>query len=156
ETHQLLFPLSHEDTVYHAVYTSDGARLITSSGDGSVRIWNTATGSGVRELRLPGKPLRYYLAAVSPDGRRVAAIDIMGATAAVWAAATGAVLAELRLDGSEWPTIAFSADGRWLAASGGDDVRVFDTATWRCALTIAGPQIHSIAWDPTGSRLVTG
>jgi WD40 repeat protein/serine/threonine protein kinase len=156
ETRQLLFPLRHDDTVYDAVFSTDGARLVTAAGDGAVRIWNTATGSLVRELRLPGKSPRYYRAAVSPDGRHIAAVDLLGAVAAVWDAATGAVLADLRLDASEWPSIAFSADGRWLAASGGEDVRVFDAASWRRVVTIPGPQIHAVAWDPAGPRIATG
>jgi WD40 repeat protein len=100
--------------------------------------------------------LRYYVVALSPDGKVVAAIDIAGAVAHVWDAGTGALLAELRNDASAFPSLAFSADGRWLAASGGDDVRVFDVQTWAQALTIAGPRIHSLSFDPTGPRLATG
>jgi WD40 repeat protein len=36
---RLLFRLSHDDTVYQAVYSTDGARLVTAGGDGTVRIW---------------------------------------------------------------------------------------------------------------------
>ena len=79
-----------------------------------------------------------------------------GAVAHVWDAATGAPLAELRNDASEFPGLAFSADGRWLATSGGNDVRVFDAQTWTQALTIRGPRIHSLSFDPTGPRLFTG
>src|SRR5574342_1329831 len=32
-----------------------------------------------------------------------------------------------------WPAIAFSSDGRWLATTGGNDVRVFDESLrWTC------------------------
>jgi WD40 repeat protein/serine/threonine protein kinase len=156
ETYQRVLSLRHDDTVYDAWFSTDGARLVTAAGDGAVRIWNMATGSLVRELRLSGKSPRYYRAATSPDGRRIAAVDALGTVAAVWDTATGAVLAELRLDASEWPSIAFSADGRWLAATGGDDVRVFDAASWRRVVTIPGPQIGAVAWDPAGSRIATG
>jgi len=74
--------------------------------------------------------------------------DTKGAVAHVWDADTGAQLAELRNDASEFPAIAFSADGRWLATSGGDDVRVFDTNTWAQALTLAGPRIRTLSFDP--------
>ncbi|HEX8107494.1 MAG TPA: protein kinase [Kofleriaceae bacterium] len=156
ENYQQLFPLPHEDIVYHAVYTSDGARLITAAGDGAVRIWNAATGSLVRELRLHRHSPRYYRAAVSPDSKLVAAIDTLGRSAVVWNTATGAVLAELANDGSERPSIAFSPDGRWLATGGGSYVCVFDTRRWRQVLAIPGPKIQAISWDPTGPRLLTG
>jgi WD40 repeat protein/serine/threonine protein kinase len=156
ETGRLLFSLPHGDTVYHAVYRADGARLVTAGGDGTVKIWDAASGTLVRELKHDGRRLRYYVVALSPDGTIVAAIDIAGEVAHVWDADTGALLAELRNDAAAFPSLAFSADGRWLAASGGDDVRVFDVQTWAQVLTITGPRIHSLSFDPTGPRLVTG
>jgi WD40 repeat protein/serine/threonine protein kinase len=157
-THQRLLTLPHGGEVYHAVYSADGARLVTAAAD-TVRIWDAASGALVHELtqhRHDGKPPDYYLVALSANGKLVAAIDAMGALAHVWDAGTGAPLAQLRNAASEFPALAFSADGRWLATSGGDDVRVFDTATWAQALRLAGPRIHALSFDPTGPRLATG
>jgi WD40 repeat protein len=158
-TNQRLFTLPHGDTVYDARYSTDGARLVTASGDGAVRIWDASTSALVHVLkqqRADGKPSRYFVVALSPDDKLVAAIDTTGTVAHVWDAVSGAPLAELHNDGSNFPSIAFSADARWLATSGGDDARVFDTRTWAQALTLAGPRIGALSFDPTGSRLVTG
>ncbi len=158
-THQRRFTLPHGDTVYDARYSTDGARLVTASGDGAVRIWDASTGALVHTLKHPradGKPSRYFIAAVSPDGRLVAAIDTTGAVAHVWDAVSGAPLAELRNDASDFPSIAFSADARWLATSGGNDARVFDTRTWTQVLTLAGPRIRALSFDLTAAHLVTG
>ncbi len=92
--------------------------------------------------------------AALPDGKLVAAIDVKGEVAHVWDTATGAVLAELRNDAMGFFSIAFSADGRWLATSGGSDVRVFDVRTWAQVRTLAGQR--RLSWDPTGPRLLTG
>jgi WD40 repeat protein/serine/threonine protein kinase len=159
QTHRLLFTLAHSDTVYHAVYSADSTKILTAGGDGVIGIWNAENGSSVRKLAQPrrdGKPWRYVIAAVSFDGHVVAAIDLLGEVAHAWDADTGAPLAELRNDASGFSSLAFSADGRWLATSGGNDVRVFDTRTWARVLTLAGPRIHSLAFEPTGPRLVTG
>jgi WD40 repeat protein/serine/threonine protein kinase len=158
-TRRLIFTLRHGDIVYDAHFTSDGGRLITACGDGTVRIWDTMTGAIVHTLkqqRADGPPPRYFVVAISPDNRLVAAIDSAGAVANVWEAASGAPVAELRNDASAFPSIAFSSDSRWLATSGGDDVRVFDTRTWSQAVTIAGPRMRALAFDPTGPRLATG
>jgi len=159
QTGRLLYTLPHDDMVYQAVYGPDGARVFTASNDGSVKIWDADSGVLVRELRKQrsdGKISRYVRVAVAPDGRIVAAIDLMGDVTQVWDPASGAVLAELRNDGTEFPDVAFSHDGHWLAASGGDTLQLFDTTTWTEAHKLAGPGLRSLSWDPTGPRLVTG
>src|SRR5678815_845443 len=151
-TYARLATLSHGDVVYAAVWTVTG-RLVTACGDGAVRIWSG--GHLMRELRLQGRSPRWYALAVSPDGRQVAAVDAKGAAAAVWDAGTGAVLAEIPLGGAGAPLVAFSANGRWLAVSGGDAAEILDAVTWHRALGV-GEQVRAIAWDPTGPRLLTG
>jgi WD40 repeat protein/serine/threonine protein kinase len=155
QTYRLLFTLRHGDTVYQAVYNNDGTRLVTAGGDGTVRIWDAAGGTLVRELRRGNAKPRYYVVALSPDRKLVAAMDL--GVAHVWDAGTGTPLAELRDDAaSNLPSLAFSSDGHWLAMSTGNDVRVFDTRMWAQVRTIPGPAIHGLSWDPSGSRLLTG
>jgi WD40 repeat protein/serine/threonine protein kinase len=154
---QLLFTMSHGDTVHGAVFSQEGSRIITAGADGTVRIWNAATGAPVRVLtsqRSDAKQWRYYSVAMS--SHFVAAIDTMGRAAHVWDADTGTQLAELKNDASASASLALSPSGRWLATSGGDDVRVFDTSTWRQVATIAGPRVRSLGFDPTGLRLAVG
>jgi tRNA A-37 threonylcarbamoyl transferase component Bud32 len=156
QTYRLLLALPHGDPVYQAVYSADGTRLVTAGGDGAVRIWDAANGALVRELRRGSAKRRYSAVAMSSGGKLVAAIDTEGEIADLWDAATGAPIAEIRNDASEWPAIAFSSDGRWLATTGGNDVRVFDSQTRAQAITIRGPGIRKLAFDPTGPRLITG
>jgi WD40 repeat protein len=76
--------------------------------------------------RRTGEERQSFIAALSADGRLVAAIDTRGDVVHVWDAVTGAPVAEIRTDGLESPGLAFSPDGRWLAATGGSDA-------WRSA-----------------------
>jgi WD40 repeat protein len=158
QSYRLLFELPHGSEVYQAAYSTDGARLVTAAQD-AVRIWDATSGALVHKLtqkRNDGTPSDTFVAAISFDGRLVSAIDAAGTVAHVWDAITGAPLAELRNAPRAFPGLAFSSDGRWLATTGGQDVHVFDTQTWRPALTIRGPRIHRLAFDPTSARLVTG
>jgi WD40 repeat protein/serine/threonine protein kinase len=140
------------DTVHQAVFSSDGSRIVTA-GSG-VQIWDAATGAQVRDLRAGEKPLRYYAVAVS--SRLVAAIDVDGKMVHVWGAETGTLLAELSTDAPEMALLAFSADGAWIAASGRDEVRVFDTSSWQQVTAIPGPRVRSLSFCPTGPRLAVG
>ena len=151
EVYQAVLP--HGCEVYQAVYSADGTMLVTVA-QAMLRVWDPTQGTLVRELRAPGgATLRYFRAAVSPDGRLVAAIESGGSTVHVWSAATGVLLAELRMHGADFPDLAFSAD-RWLAVTGGGDVAVFDARTWVRVLAIPGPS-HSLAFD-SHARLVVG
>ncbi len=156
ESNQLLQTLPHGDSVYDAAFSADGKMLATAAGDGAVRIWDTSRGSLLRELRHgTGKP-RYFVVALSSDGKRVAAIGIKGDVTHVWDLTTNELIGEISNPGLGYAALALSVDGRWLATTSGNVVRVFDTQTRAQTLTLPEPSIHRMAFDPTGSRLVTG
>ncbi|HEX4423579.1 MAG TPA: WD40 repeat domain-containing protein, partial [Kofleriaceae bacterium] len=157
QTYRALFALPHGAEVYHAIYSVDGAKLVTAAKD-AVRVWDSTSGTLVQTLENNDgrKDPNYYIAAMSFDGRLIAAIDGAGAVTQVWDGITGAAVAQLHSEAAAFPSLAFSSDGRWLATTGGNDVRVFDTRTWRSALVLPGPRIHKLVFAPAGSRLVTG
>jgi WD40 repeat protein len=74
----------------------------------------------------------------------------------VWSADSGALLAELRNpDASDYPTLAFSVDARWLATGGGGDAQVVDTADWKPARAV-GPRVRSLSFAPRAAFLAVG
>jgi len=156
---ELVFTLQHDGIVYDAAFTPSGKQLVTAGDDGVVKIWDPATGALVRSLthsRPGGRPAHYYRVAVSPDEKVIAAIHISGDVVDLWDAGTGAPLPELSNGCSKYsPSLAFSLDDRWLAASCGDDVWVFDRHTWQRVLAIPVSQLSSLSFDPTGPRLAT-
>jgi WD40 repeat protein len=105
----------------------DGRRLASAGWDGTIKVWDTATGGEVRTLR--GHSDRINDLAYSPDGRRLASAGWDG-TARVWEAETGRELVTLRSHSGIVLAAAFSPDGTRLATSGGyrdkGEIKVWD------------------------------
>jgi len=72
--------VGHQGEVFSAVFSPDGGRVLTCSGDNTARIWDAATGKELQVLKGPKavKPAFHKAAMViaqfSPDGRRVLTI----------------------------------------------------------------------------------
>ena len=57
----------HEDEITTAVFSSDGARVLTSSQDSTLRLWDAHTGAALAVLQSDQGEI--YDAALSADGR---------------------------------------------------------------------------------------
>jgi WD40 repeat protein len=85
----------HRNGVRHAAFSSDGKRVVTSSADGTVRVWDVQT---CRELAVFGGGAHQfgttaYYSSFSPDGNRV--VSAMAEATYVWDASTGLPLVVL-------------------------------------------------------------
>ena len=102
-----------------AAFSPDGARIVSGSGDSTVRVWDAASGAELLVLR--GHEGCGHAAAFSPDGARI----VSGSddeTVRVWDAASGAELLVLRGHEGAVGRPAFSPDGARIV-SGSDDRR---------------------------------
>ncbi|HEY0194504.1 MAG TPA: serine/threonine-protein kinase, partial [Kofleriaceae bacterium] len=153
------FELPHKSAAYDAQAMPGGQLLATAGGDGFVAIWEISSGRLVRSMTQPSSAARasqYRHLGISPDGTLIAAIDVAGEIVDVWRASTGERVAEVSSTSSKFHAqVSFSPDSKWLVATGGEDVQVFDTSTWQAVATLRVTSVNWISFDPTGSRLAT-
>jgi WD40 repeat protein len=159
-TGELRFTLSHDDMVASAVFSRDGGRLATASHDGSVRVWDTATGARLAALTGRGEDgrIHYRKAVFGPTDDLIAAVRWNGALVDVWNARSGVRLTTLDNAGARGPDvdIAVSADGRWLAVAGqGPHVQIWHTADWTRTVQLPAHDVPSLAFDPARPRIAT-
>jgi WD40 repeat protein len=150
-------------------FSPDGRHLATAGAAAPgtdkrtsvMKWWDAATG---QELRTFGKhELEVHLLAITPDGRRVVAVDDYG-TVKVWDTTTGQEVRSFRLECEIWGrSFVLSPDGSRLACTDRDHendqrlVRVYDLESGRQVATISGPAswITHMAYCPDGKRLAT-
>ncbi len=146
--------LDHKTDVTSADFSPDGNRVVTSSWDGTVRIWDAATGREISEMNGGGS---LFTTAFSPDGSRIVT-SLPDGAAQIWDAATGRSIVVLKGHENSVTSAAFSPDGSSIVTASADmTARVWDAATGRVISVLEGhnDQVSSAAFSPDGSRIVT-
>jgi WD40 repeat protein len=107
----------------------DGKQLASVNNEGTVRLWDVATGKG---LLMPKSEHEWGSSTVafSPSGKLLATAQ--DCTVLLWDAATGKEVLSLQGHSGSVNTIAFSPDGRFLA-SGSDDTTILVWDLQECA-----------------------
>ena len=149
----------HSATAGAAVFSPDGRTLYTASSDGSVIVWDVG---GARRL---GQPFRYAPhthvstgSAVSPNGS-LFAVSPGADRVTLWRTTPRSPLEPgLRGPVGDVSDMAFSPDGRLLAAAGDRHVVVWDTATSEIVRILPSGQYGatSVTFSPDGLTVAVG
>lgn len=162
----------HQGNITSAVFSHDGGMVVTTSDDGSARLWG-ADGSAVAVL--VGGRAGVAAAAFDPHGERVATAQ-GDAIARIWRVDTGSppiahalVRIETRLDrsastASRWrsqlgPPAAFSNAGRLVATAPFNGVVNVDDARTRTlvrAIPTGDLDVNRVALSPEGNFVAAG
>ena len=144
-------------------FSPDGELLATADADGTVRLWNPATGQTIGHPMAAdtGTGGAVNGVAFSPNGNLLASADADG-TVQLWnTAAEQAVGPPLPADlGYGVTGVAFSPDGNLLASADADGtVRLWNTATDRAIGTPLpadlGYAVTGVAFSPDGNLLAS-
>lgn len=149
----------HGGQVNALALSPQGKTLATASEDGTLRLWDAATG---RELRRFTEQDRVRSLAFTPDGTILASVGGPGNHAVrLWEVTTGKLLRKLESPGHWFGRVAVSPDGKMVAASA-DRHRIvlWETGTGRLLHTLDGREQSNfpgpIAFSPDGQTLASG
>jgi WD40 repeat protein/transcriptional regulator with XRE-family HTH domain len=152
-------------TVYEVAFSPGGRLLASADANGTVRLWNPATGRAVGAPLHASAKHGVYGVAFSPDGKLLASADGDG-TVRLWNPATRRAFgAPLHASGRTTArygvrAVAFSPSGKLLASAGADGtVRLWDPATGRAVgaplRASARFGVYGVAFSPDGKLLAS-
>lgn len=168
-TGEQIAKLPHRN-VYGLDFSSTGKVLTTVGWDNFIRRWDAATGQQISEWDVrevipkdenQNVDLRMYGVTNSPDGNHFATAH-MGGRIGIWKFDSDqqVTLSTLvRSNSFVYGAIAYSPDGLWLAAGGGNgDVSLYEAATGRDMFNVGHQHdyIFTVDFVGNGGQLVSG
>lgn len=130
---RLLILDGHYDAVSSCAFSSDGGHLVSSSSDGTLRVWDVWSLECLLILHSP----KMMIKDCAVFGGTLASAGADG-TVSIWNLRSGKCEATLRGHKGSVNAVSFSADGKLVSASDDGTLRVWDTAAKECVFVLRG------------------
>ena len=142
----------HSQDVLTVAWSPNGQYIASAGIDTTVQIWNASTGQHIYTYR--GHSDAVFAVAWSPDSTRIVSASNDGSVQE-WKASNGQRLFSIGSTTtakgipSPWNTVAWSPDGKHIAAGGNGDVQVFDATNGGHISYYGyhGGTVHDVAWS---------
>jgi eukaryotic-like serine/threonine-protein kinase len=148
---------AHTDMVWSIAFSPDGTTLASGSGDGTIGLWDTA--SGRQRLRLKPEPYAVVSAvAFTPDGKTLVSGGWDGLIR-LWDADTGQLRATLSGQRGWIRALAVSSDGNTVASAGdAGEIIIWDLLGKQQRASFSGRRgtVMSLAFSPDNTALASG
>ncbi len=146
----------HTKSIRTAAFSPDDNKIVTSSDDGTVRIWDARTGTNINTFTWTGSWI--LSATYSADGKRLLISNWGAKTANIIDAATGANIISFygHTDGVWWAV--YSNNERKIATTSWDkSAKIWDASTGRELLTLKGhtDSVDGVVFSPDDSKIAT-
>jgi serine/threonine protein kinase len=141
----------HKDPVCSVVFDAEGKRLVSGGLRGTVKV-RDAEGRVITTLEGHKQVVKQL--AFSPDGKRLATPSFEG-TCKVWDTDTWKEIRSLPAHGKTFDAVAWSRDGKLLAAGDDDQVILWNADTYDELHTLPTPGLGMVAFTPDGRTLLT-
>lgn len=140
----------HRGSFFCQAISPDGKLFATGGLDGTVRVWEVATGKLVRALI--GHNSYVYSLDWSPDGRSLVSGGAFDATARLWDVETGRPLRILRGHPAYISLVKWAPDGTTVLTSGGESGALshWEVAGRKLGTVELGRPPLSLSWRPDG------
>jgi WD40 repeat protein len=140
----------HGATVTALAFTPDGKQMISAGHDGVIRLWDSTSGQQIRVLEANRGPVRAF--ALSPDGKQFASIS-KEHEVRLRDVSNGRLLRKFELKAAS-ECVAFSPDGKQIAAAEEQNVNVWQIETGRLVQTIpVETAARHLVFTPDGKQL---
>jgi hypothetical protein len=126
---------THDDVFFDVAFRPDGQQLAAGGSDGSVRVFDVATGA--ERLNINSHADWVADICYSPDGKYIATAS-RDKTAKVFDAESGSLVTTHSEHGSPVRAVAFAPDSKSVASAGGSRIRVWNVEDSKLVGEIGG------------------
>mmetsp|Transcript_13473 Transcript_13473/g.25535 ORF Transcript_13473/g.25535 Transcript_13473/m.25535 type:complete len:451 (-) Transcript_13473:270-1622(-) len=144
----------HEGAAKSFCFSKDGSEILTSSTDGSVKLWDTDTGDEIRSFE--GHTKSVWKASFSPNNDLILSCSA-DKSLRLWDRATAKEVAKFEHK-SPIHLSAFSDNGRWIASASRDkEIRIWDAEEKKQMNILTGHKnfIWNIQFSPDSMLLLS-